>query len=97
MKQVEFWEEIDTSETRRERLRRYYNEYAVELWYKDIEEYYVKTKFKLLTKESSSLLDKNMNDFLKTVAQDMWYGQASKEYSISNNLPQMSGHSMIGK
>lgn len=95
---LDFWEDIDTSETSKVRLKRYYNTIAQEKWFKDIEEFYVKKKFELAMKGVQySKSDDYISNLLKTIAMDMWYTSHSKEFVMQNTLPNMSGKDMIGR
>ena len=95
---LDFWEDIDTSETSKVRLKRYYNEIAREQWYRDIEEFYVKKKFDLALKwDKYSKSDDYLSNLLKTIAMDMWYTSHSKEFVMQNTLPNMSGKELIGR
>ena len=68
---VDFGEDIDTSETPKERMKRYYNEMAISHKYKNIEHFYVSKKFDLAMKKEFDKADDYMNNLLKTIAQDM--------------------------
>ena len=92
---VDFWDEINVEETPKERMKRYYNEMAIKNKYNDIEHFYVSKKFELATKGEFDKADDYMNNLLKSIAQDMWYSQASKEYIMQNNLWWMGWKSII--
>lgn len=92
---IDFWEDIDTAETPKERMKRYYNELAISHNYKNIEHFYVSKKFELAMKKEFDKADDYMNNLLKTIAQDMWYSQSSREYIMQNNLPSTSWRNLI--
>jgi hypothetical protein len=94
----EFWGDIDTSETTKAKLKRLYNEMAVEEWFNDIEHFYVKMKFKLALKGAQySKSDDYMSNLLKTIAMDLWYGSSNKEYVMQNTLPSIGWNDLIGR
>jgi len=94
---LEFWDEIDTSETTKAKLKRLYNNMARKSWYQDIEDFYVTKKFELATKANFSKSDDYMSNLLKTIAMDLWYGSSNKEIVMQNNLPSVSGNDLIGR
>lgn len=94
---LEFWDEIDTSETTKAKLKRLYNNMARKKWYQDIEDFYVTKKFELATKTNFSKSDDYMSNLLKTIAMDLWYWSSNKEIVMHNNLPSVSWNDLIGR
>lgn len=92
---LEFWDEIDTSETTKAKLKRLYNNMARKSWYQDIEDFYVTKKFELATKANFSKSDDYMSNLLKTIAMDLWYGSSNKEIVMQNNLPSIGWNDLI--
>lgn len=88
-------EDLKETETKKQRLERYYNEMAVEAWYSDIEEFYVKQKFKLAMKTNYTKWNDYLSNLLKTIASDMWYGWNSKEFVMQNTIPTLSNSEAI--
>ena len=81
-----FGEEIDTSETTKDRLKRIYNEMAIKQWFKSIEEFYVKKKMMLLMSDGLEASDEKMIKLLQSIASDLWYNGSTKEFVMWNNL-----------
>lgn len=96
-KVIDYGDDVDESESTKERVKRYYNEMAVKNWFKDIEHFYVTKKFDIAMASEYTKENDYLNNLLKTIAQDMWYSQASKEYIMENSLSNRSWNSMIGK
>lgn len=82
----EFGEDIDTTETEKDKLKRYYNEFAISKWYENITEFYVKTKMRLLTSWELDSSDDKLIKLLNTIASDLWYGWQSKQFVMENGL-----------
>lgn len=82
----EFGEEINTNETEKEKIKRYYNEFAWKEWYVDIADFYVKKKMDLLIKWTLSSSDEKVIKLLSTISTDLWYGWQSKEFIMENGL-----------
>lgn len=98
VEKIDFGWDLDTSETTKEKLKRLYNEMAVENWFNDIEHFYVKMKFKLAMKGSQySKADDYLSNLLKTIAMDLWYGSSNKEVIMQNTLPSVSWSDLIGR
>ncbi len=86
-----YTEEINETETKKQRLERLYNQMAIENWFESIEHFYVSMKFKLaMRKEGMDKADDYMEKLLRGIASDLWYGSWNKEFVMQNTLPQLS-------
>ena len=89
---TEFYtEEVNETETKKQRLERLYNKMAIENWYESIEHFYVSMKFKLaMKKDWMDKADDYMEKLLRSIASDLWYWSGNKEFVMQNTLPQLS-------
>lgn len=89
---TEFYtEEVNETETKKQRLERLYNKMAIENWYESIEHFYVSMKFRLaMKKDWMDKADDYMEKLLRSIASDLWYGSWNKEFVMQNTLPQLS-------
>lgn len=84
-------EEYEETETKKQRMERLYNEMAIENWFDSIEHFYVSKRFWLAMKwDRYSKADDYMSALLNTIAKDLWYWSASKEFVMQNNIPVLS-------
>jgi len=89
-------EEVEETETKKQRLERIYNDMAVEAGFDSIEHFYVKKKFELALKwDKYSKSDDYMSALLSTIARDLWYGSSSKEFVMQNNIPVLSAERAV--
>ena len=93
---MEFGEDIDTSSTKKQRIEKWYNDIAQDNWYTGIEEFYTKKKMMLLMQWELTASDEKLIKLLSSIAADLWYNSASKEYVIENGLSKISWN-ILGK
>lgn len=93
-----FGEDINNTQTKKQRMESIYNRIAKKEWYEDIMEFYIEKKMMLMMwDEDLTASDEKLIKLLASIANDLWYGGSSKEFIMSHWLSGIQWNDMIWK